>query len=382
MRLPRLDGSIEDYALLGTPVAPGPAVAPTRIAYAAAHVVADPLNSPDPRRAVAIDWDATLAFRHHLWSHGMRIAEAMDTAQRGNGFGWADAKILIARVLKESRTVEGADLAAGVGTDQIAEPAGATLAEVIAAYEEQFAFVEGEGGRAIMMASRALAKAARSAEDYEAVYGRLLGQAARPVVLHWLGPMFDPALAGYWGSDDFGTALETVLRIIAANPGKVEGIKLSLLDAEKELVLRDRLPAGVAMYTGDDFNYPDLIKGDGRRHSDALLGIFDPIAPVAAAALRHLAAGDVAAYDRLMAPTLPLSRRIFEAPTQHYKAGIVFLAWLNGFQSHFTMLDCLQSARGILHYADIFRLADKAGLLAKPDLAEARMRSLLSLYGI
>ena len=253
---------------------------------------------------------------------------------------------------------------------------------MIAAYEEQFAFIEGQGGKAIMMASRALAAVAKGPDDYAAVYDRILGQASGKVILHWLGEMFDPALKGYWGSDDFETALDTVVAIIERHANKVEGIKISLLDADKEIMLRDRLPDGVVMFTGDDFNYPELIAGDGNRHSHALLGIFDAIAPVANAALAKLAAGDRAGYDALMAPTVPLSRKIFEAPTEYYKAGIVFMAWLNGHQDHFTMVGGMQSARGIRHYAEVFRLADQAGLLADPDLAISRMKSLCAVAGV
>ncbi|RVC73197.1 dihydrodipicolinate synthase family protein, partial [Mesorhizobium sp. M4A.F.Ca.ET.022.05.2.1] len=326
--------------------------------------------------------DRTMAFRHHLWRLGFRIAEAMDTSQRGMGFDWANAKELIRRSIAEARTVEGADLASGAGTDHLAPSAASTLDDVIAAYEEQFGFIEGQGGKAIMMASRALAAVARGPDDYSSIYDRILSQASGKVILHWLGDMFDPALKGYWGSGDFETALDTVVAIIERHAGKVEGIKISLLDASKEVALRDRLPEGVVMFTGDDFNYPELIAGDGRRHSHALLGIFDAIAPVANAALARLTDGDRAGYHALMAPTVPLSRKIFEAPTEYYKAGIVFMAWLNGHQEHFAMVGGMQSARGILHYADVFRLADQAGLLADPELAVARMKSLCAVAGV
>jgi hypothetical protein len=378
--LPEADGRIARYTLSGIPVEASPAPF-DRIAYAAAHVVADP-SMANPWEAPAVDWDATLAFRRHLWSLGFKVAEAMDTAQRGMGFDWRNARELVRRTIAEARTVPGADLASGAGTDQLAPGASVTLDDVIAADEEQFGFIEGQGGRAIMMASRALASCARSADDYERVYDRILSQASNRVILHWLGDMFDPALKGYWGSDDFGGALKTVVGIIERHADKVEGIKISLLDADKEIALRARLPDGVLMFTGDDFNYPGLIAGDGERHSHALLGIFDAIAPVAAAALAKLAAGDRAGYDALMAPTVPLSRKIFEAPTEYYKAGIVFMAWLNGHQDHVAMIGGMQSARGILHYADIFRLADKAGLLADPELAVSRMRSLCATMGV
>jgi hypothetical protein len=381
VRLPEADGALRRYVLTENVVRPVIGARFSRIAYAAAHVVADPLAMADPWSRPAIDWERTMVFRRHLWRLGFRIAEAMDTSQRGMGFDWNYAKELIRRTVAEAKTIEGADLASGAGTDQLAPTAARSLDDVIAAYEEQFGFIEGQGGKAIMMASRALARVAKSADDYARVYDRILSQASGRVILHWLGDMFDPALKGYWGAGDFEAALETVVAIIERHAAKVEGIKISLLDAGKEVPLRKRLPDGVVMFTGDDFNYPELIAGDGNRHSDALLGIFDAIAPVANAALARLAEGDRAGYDALMAPTVPLSRKIFEAPTEYYKAGIVFLAWLNGHQDHFAMVGGMQSARGILHYADIFRLADRAGLLADPELAVARMKSLCAVAG-
>lgn len=378
--LPEDGGRIGRYTLTGNAVA-GASSAFNRIAYAAAHVVADPLRMTNPWAAPVVDWDKTLAFRHHLWSLGFRIAEAMDTAQRGMGFDWPSARELIRRSIMEARTVAGADLASGAGTDQLAPSDTQSIDDVIAAYEEQFAFIEANGGRAIMMASRALAAVAKSADDYERVYDSILSQSSGKVILHWLGDMFDPALKGYWGTGDFEAALQTVCRIIERHRGKIEGIKISLLDANKEIALRERLPDSVLMFTGDDFNYPELIAGDGRRHSHALLGIFDAIAPVASAALARLAADDVAGFHALMAPTVPLSRAIFEAPTSYYKAGIVFLAWLNGHQDHFVMVGGMQSARSIGHYARVFRLADQAGLLGDPELAIARMKALCATAG-
>ncbi|MDX8501639.1 dihydrodipicolinate synthase family protein [Mesorhizobium sp. VK4C] len=380
--LPAESGDCVGYRLVGQPVEPVIGAAFPRIAYAAAHVVANPFAMTDPWSQAAVDWDRTMAFRHHLWRLGFRIAEAMDTSQRGMGFDWASARELIRRSIAEARTMKGADLASGAGTDHLAPAAARTLDDVIHAYEEQFAFIEGEGGKAIMMASRALAAVAKGPDDYASVYDRILSQASGKVILHWLGDMFDPALKGYWGGRDFEPALDTVIAIIERHAGKIEGIKISLLDAGKEVLLRDRLPEGVLMFTGDDFNYPELIAGDGRRHSHALLGIFDAIAPAANAALARLGAGDRAGYDALMAPTVPLSRKIFEAPTEYYKAGIVFMAWLNGHQDHFTMVGGMQSARGICHYADVFRLADQAGLLADPELAVARMKSFLAVAGV
>ena len=384
IHLPTPQGIMTNYPLVTTEERPT-VITPAfnRIAYAAAHVVIDPqhqgadwLNNP------RIDWDATLAYRHHLWRLGFNIAEAMDTAQRGMGVSWEIAKELIIRSLQEAQTVPGADLAAGVGTDQLEAAHATTLEQVIAAYEEQMELVEQHNGKIILMASRALAKVAKTPQDYLAVYNRLLEQGQDKIILHWLGEMFDPALAGYWGSTDFAAAADTVLEIIANNVDKVEGIKISLLSKEKEVAFRKRLPSQVKMYTGDDFNYPELIAGEDGHYSHALLGIFDAIAPVAAAALNELALGNSGEYYRLMNPTVALSREIFKAPTQYYKAGIVFLAWLNGHQSHFSMAGGMQAAREISHYAEIFRLADQAGLLQDPQLATRRMKNLLTVYGL
>ena len=383
LMLPGLDGRCQTYALRGAPhVAPASRPVFNRIAYAAAHVVSDPLADSDPWGRPAIDWDRTIAYRHHLWSLGFRIAEAMDTSQRGMGLDWAGAQELIRRSMEASRSVEGADLACGAGTDHLDPAAARDLDDVIRAYETQFEFVEAQGGRVILMASRALARVAQSPDDYRKVYRRLLSQSRDKVILHWLGDMFDPQLRGYWGSERFEDALDTVLTIIGENRDKVEGIKISLLDNAKEVELRNRLPEGVLCYTGDDFNYAELIEGDGTRYSHALLGIFDAVAVPASLALSALAAGDTARFRAIIEPTVPLSRRIFEAPTQYYKAGVVFLAWLNGHQDHFTMPADMQSSRGILHYADVFRLADQSGVLANPDMAVARMRQLAGIYGI
>lgn len=380
--LPRADGSLEIYRLTGSPIA-RPQTAPVfnRIAYAAAHVVSDPLRDLDPWGRPSIDWERTMAFRHHLWALGFKIAEAMDTSQRGMGLDWPGAQELIRRSLTEARTVPGADLACGAGTDHLSPADARSLDDVIRAYETQVGFVEAQGGRSIMMASRALARIAASPDDYRKVYGRILSQTKDKVVLHWLGDMFDPQLKGYWGSENFETALDTVLSIIEDNKAKVEGIKISLLDNACEVALRNRLPDDALCFTGDDFNYAELIEGDGKKYSHALLGIFDAVAPSASKALASLASGDVATFRAVIEPTVPLSRKIFEAPTQYYKAGVVFLAWLNGHQRHFTMPAGMQSARGVLHYADIFRLADKANVLDMPDMAAERMKAFLVTQG-
>jgi hypothetical protein len=383
LRLPLSDGSVESYTT--GPASPFPLTSSAtlpRTVYAAAHVVADPLRMTGPMLAPVVDWEATLKFRHHLWGLGMKIAEAMDTSQRGMGLDWAGAKELIRRSLAEAKTVPGADLACGAGTDQFDPAKTRSLDDVIAAYDEQFAHIEKHGGRAIMMASRALRAAAKSRDDYLKVYDRIIGQAQDKVILHWLGDMFDSQLSGYWASRNVDTAMATVLDLIRAHAGKVDGIKISLLEQRHEEKLRAALPAGVKMYTGDDFNYADLIEGDGKHVSHALLGIFDPIAPAAAAALQRLAAGDGEGYHAILDPTVALSRKIFEAPTQFYKAGVVFLAWLNGFQDHFRMIGGMDAARGILHYAEVFRLADKARLLVDPELAAARMRQLAAVNGV
>ena len=352
-----------------------------RSAYAAAHVVVDPLQSCDPWGGPpAVDWEATLRFREHLWRLGFKVAEAMDTAQRGMGLDWPGAHELIRRSVAHAKTIPGADLACGVGTDQLVADERTTIADVMHAYQEQIEAVEAAGGRIILMASRALAAVARHADDYTRVYGELLRQCKEKVVLHWLGEMFDPALKGYWGTNDIAAAMDTVLGIVRANARKIEGIKISLLDAQWEIAMRPRLPDGVIMFTGDDFNYDTLIAGDGKYHSHALLGIFDPIAQVAAAALGKLASGDAEGYKKIIAPTIALSREIFRAPTRHYKAGVIFVAWLNGHQSHFVAAGGLQSARSVLHYANVFKLADRCGALIDPDLAVARMRSFLQVH--
>ena len=382
IRLPRLDGTLESYTLRAPTTWPRPnGPFKSRIAYAAAHVVCDPTRDADVYCDAPIDWDATMAYRRHLWEHGFAVAEAMDTAQRGMGLGWTDAKELIARALAEAR-VEGGTIACGAGTDHLAPAQHVTIDDVERAYVEQVSYVEGKGGRVILMASRALARAARGADDYRRVYGAILRQVSQPVILHWLGDMFDPQLAGYWGTNDLGEAMDTCLGIIAEHRAKVDGIKISLLDAQREIDMRARLPQGVRMYTGDDFNYDALILGNGNGHSHALLGIFDGIAPAASAALQALDRGDLDTYHRVLAPTVPLSRHIFQHPTRAYKTGIVFLAYLNGHQSHFRMLGGAESARTIVHLSELLRLADAAGLIVDPELAAARMRPALALAGI
>lgn len=397
LSLPTADGRITPYTLQGrTPVVPQQGAVFNRIAYSAAHVVANPLAAIDPWLQCAVDWDATIAYRQRLWSLGLGVAEAMDTAQRGMGLDWPTSLELIRRSLDAARDFgPGALVASGCGTDHLVLDEVRSVDDVIRGYEEQMEAIEKLGGKLIVMASRALARVAQSPADYERVYDRILSQARQPVVLHWLGDMFDPALAGYWGSRDADAAMDTALAVIAAHPDKVDGIKISLLDKDKEIAMRRRLPAtggtdgqGVRMYTGDDFNYAELIAGDGagaaprQGQSDALLGIFDAIAPAASAALAALAAGDTARFHAILGPTVPLSRHIFAAPTRFYKTGVVFMAWLNGHQSHFTMVGGQQSTRSLVHFAQLFRLADQADLLEQPELAVQRMGHLLALHGV
>ncbi|HEY1723105.1 MAG TPA: dihydrodipicolinate synthase family protein [Magnetospirillaceae bacterium] len=381
--LPTAAGGTETYAIKNTPL-PMPQGTPkfNRIAYAATHIVADPRADNDSWLDAAIDWERTIAFRHYLWDLGLGVAEAMDTAQRGMGLDWKGAQDVIRHALAAAKTRPGAVIASGAGTDHLMPGPDVTIDQVIRAYEEQIEFVESLGGRIILMCSRALAKAAKGPDDYVKVYDRILSQVKEPVIIHWLGEMFDPALAGYWGSADHMDAMNTCIDIIAAHSSKVDGIKMSLLSAEKEIVLRRRLPKSVRTYTGDDFNYAGLIAGDEHGYSDALLGIFDAIAPAASAALAKLADGDRKSFDAILAPTVPLSRHIFKAPTRFYKTGVVFLAYLNGLQDHFTMIGGQQSCRSLVHLSEIFRLADAARMLRDPDKAADRMRKVLAVGGV
>ena len=389
LNLPTASGRLENYKLRGSvPLKPKSRMPFNRIAYSAAHVVSDPLASVDPWLQCAVDWDTTIDYRRHLWSLGLGVAEAMDTAQRGMGLDWPTSLELIRRTLDAARDVPGSQVASGCGTDQLVLEDVTTVDQVIAAYEEQLEAIEKLGGKLIIMASRALARVATSPADYERVYDRILSQVKQPVVLHWLGDMFDPALLGYWGSADLEQAMNTALGIIQAHSQKVDGIKISLLDKDKEIAMRRRLPPGVRMFTGDDFNYAELIAGDGfgndivNGQSDALLGIFDAIAPAASSALTALAEGKLDTFHDILGPTVPLSRHIFMAPTRYYKTGVVFMAWLNGHQSHFSMIGGQQSTRSAQHLAELFRLADEANLLEHPELAVHRMRILMATHGV
>ena len=383
--LPTKSNTLEPYRPLGNPLTPrAPEIPLTRTAFAAAHVVSDPLRERNPwDTRPAVDWDATLGFRQTLWDQGLDLAEAMDTAQRGMGVDWPTALELIQRTMAAARAHPlKPRVACGAGTDHVALTDLRSADAILAAYMTQAEAIEAAGGQLILMASRAFPAMAADEATYRAVYRRLIDGAKDPVILHWLGDMFDANLAGYWGSRDVACASDFVLSLIAENPGRVDGIKISLLDQAREESFRARLPAGVRLYTGDDFNYADLIAGDGTHYSHALLGIFAAIAPAASQALEALATGDMATYHALLAPTVPLSRKIFCAPTRFYKAGIACLSWLNGHQSHFIMPAGFQSSRDIVHYAAVFRLADAARLLTNPDLAVSRMRTLLALHGI
>jgi hypothetical protein len=384
IKLPNKDRSFSAYTTGEPIVLPKKGAAPTfnRVAYAAAHVVADPLADNDPWLDASVDWEKTIAFREYLWDLGLGVAVAMDTAQRGMGLDWNGANELIRRALDAAKARPGVKIACGAGTDHLDANAKVTVDDIIRAYEMQIESIEGMGGQIILMASRALARVAQSPDDYAKVYGRILRQVKQPVIIHWLGEMFDPALAGYWGNADHMAAMDTCLAIMTDNAKNIDGVKVSLLSKEKEISMRRRLPEGVRMYTGDDFNYAELIAGDEEGYSDALLGIFDAIAPAASAGLARLANGDTQGFHGIMEPTVPLSRHIFKAPTRFYKTGVVFLAWLNGLQDHFLMIGGQESARSLIHLSELFRLADKARVLHDPDMAAARMTKLLGVHGL
>jgi hypothetical protein len=383
INIPSLNGSVENYQLRGTPI---PVVKPTqpfsRIVYSAAHVVANPLAAGELNQPAAIDWQRTMEYRRYLLEQGLGIAEAMDTAQRGMGLSWANALELVSRTMQETSDIPGALIASGCGTDHLSPNDAQSCDDVIRAYAMQIEAIQKTGSRIILMASRALVKVAKSSSDYERVYREALALCDQPVILHWLGEAFDPELAGYWGASDYREASAVCLDIIDANESKVDGIKISLLDAQKEIEFRRRLPPSVKMYTGDDFNYPTLIKGDEIGFSHALLGIFDAIAPAASQALAALSKSDTDRFHALLDPTVALSRHIFRAPTQYYKTGVVFLAYLNGFQDHFFMLGGHHGMRPPAYLAEVLRLADQSGLLRDPEDAVLRAQRIMSSYGI
>ncbi|WP_049788400.1 dihydrodipicolinate synthase family protein [Isoptericola variabilis] len=395
VRLPRFDDAGRP---VGTEVrelnAPGPWTTPageitSRVAFAAAHVVPHVGAENVPGAPAVVDWDSTLAYRHRIWEHGLGVADAMDTAQRGMGLDWAATQELVRRSAAEAASV-GARIACGAGTDQLdpasVEAGEAGLAAVTEAYREQVRVVQEAGAQVIVMASRALAKVARSAEDYARVYDAVLAEADSPVILHWLGTMFDPALAGYWGSDSVDTATATFLDLIKAHQAKVDGVKVSLLDAQHEIGLRRALAAlegpTVRLYTGDDFNYPELIAGDDQGYSDALLGIFAAIYPAASTALQAFDAGEAGRGHAILASTEKLGRHIFCAPTYFYKTGVAFLSWLNGFQPGFQLVGGLHSGRSLAHLVELARLADGCGMLLEPETAAKRLDALLVTNGV
>jgi hypothetical protein len=383
LKLPGANGQLENYRLAASRSFPAKLDGTlNRVAFSAAHVVSDPLADVDPWLSAAIDWDRTIAFREHIWDLGLGVAEAMDTAQRGMGLDWPTSLELIQRSVSAAKARGGALVFSGAGTDHLAVEDAKTLDDVIRAYEEQVAAVEKAGGRIILMASRALARIARHPDNYARIYDRVLSQVTEPVIIHWLGDMFDPALANYWGTPDLDRAMDVALGVINTNAAKIDGVKVSLLDKQREIDMRRRLDTRVKMYTGDDFNYAELIAGDEKGYSHALLGIFDAIAPAASYALSRLAASDAQGFHDVLGPTVPLSRHIFKAPTRFYKTGIVFMAYLNGHQDHFTMVGGQESTRSTLHLAELFRLADQAGLLANPELATRRMKTVLALRGV
>jgi Protein of unknown function (DUF993) len=383
LKLPTADRGMESYRLAASRAFPSRLEGSlNRVAFSAVHVVSDPLAEVDPWLSAAIDWDRTIAFREHIWDLGLGVAEAMDTAQRGMGLDWPTSLELIRRSVEAAKARGNALVFCGAGTDHLAPEDAKNLDDVVRAYEEQIAAVEKAGGRIILMASRALARIGRNPADYAAVYHRVLSQVREPVIIHWLGDMFDPALANYWGRASLDEAMDVAVGVINANAKKVDGVKVSLLDKQREIDMRRRLDKHVKMYTGDDFNYAELIAGDAQGFSHALLGIFDAIAPAASFALSRLAAGDETRFHDVLGPTVALSRHIFRAPTRFYKTGIVFMAYLNGHQDHFTMVDGQESARSTLHLAELFRLADRAGLLVNPELAAWRMKVVLAVRGV
>lgn len=380
--LPSRDGSLERYRLgmrRTSPSTGGPIR--SRMAYAAAHVVTDPLRAEFGGSPTMLDWDATLAFRRHLWCQGLGVAEAMDTAQRGDGLGWDLARELIERSAGEA-SQHGGHLVAGAGTDQLDDARPCGIPEVIRAYRQQVDAVRSAGAGVVLLASRQLAAVAEGPQDYRKVYGEVLASLDEPAILHWLGPMFDAALGGYWGTTSLGAAMDVLIHVVESAAEKVSGIKFSLLDPGLESSLRERLPPGVRVFTGDDYNYVELIAGDGRHHSDALLGVFDPIAEKAGEALRALDEGRPEQFRASLEPTVPLARALFAPPTSHYKTGVVFLAYINGYQEHFRMIGGMESARSALHLAELVRLADQAGIIVDVELAARRVATVMTLAGV
>ena len=370
------DAALNDSGGYARPTAP----LQSRVAYAAAHVVPTVHADNTPGQPADIDWDSTLAFRRNVYSWGLGVADAMDTAQRNMGLDAAATRELISRSAEVARE-EGGSVVVGVNTDHVLDTH-ISVDAVIDAYKEQLHFTEEQGAGPVLMASRHLARVAADADDYRRVYRSVLESATVPVVLHWLGTAFDPELAGYFGADDWQTASAVLLDIINENPDKVAGVKMSLLNAESEISVRAQLPDGVRMFTGDDFNYVSLIGDSAQGHSDALLGAFAAITPVASAAIQALDAGDSARYLEILGPTEELSRQVFAAPTFYYKTGVAFLAWLNGHQPAFQMVGGLHSARSLPHLSRIVELANASLALEQPELARERWHGMLRLNGV
>ena len=381
LRLPVGSGKLEQYVVRPRRSFRGVSKIESRRAYAAAHVVADPLAENGWGAGAAIDWDSTLRFREHLWSYGFGVAEAMDTAQRGMGLDWKATRELIQRSTAAAAAGKR-PIVCGAGTDQLPGGRAHRLMEIADAYQEQCNWIEECGGQIVIMASRALVTAARSFDDYREVYCKIIRGCRDSVLLHWLGPMFDPSLGGYWGTDDLDQATENFLNLLVEFADRIEGIKVSLLDKGREIALRERLPPGVRLFTGDDFSYPELIVGNKTHFSHALLGIFDGIAPAASAAFGALDRGNREEFLEILKPTVSVAQHIFQKPTYYYKTGLVFLAYLNGLQAHFRMIGGLESARSVPHLSRLFVLADQAGLLSDPELAVERMRAFLKLAGV
>jgi len=399
------DGSLRTVEL-GAAAAFAPPSGPlrSRTVYAAVHVIPRPASDTAPGAPADLDWEATLAFRRSMWLRGLGVADAMDTAQRGMGLDPAATRELITRTAGAAREAfadpaiaplfpAGAEVrdlvVAGVSTDQRPE-AELSLDEIVEAYREQLAATEATGAGVVLMASRHLARAARSAADYESVYRRVLDAATAPVVLHWLGTAFDPQLEGYFGSLDTAEASATLLRIIGEDPSRVRGVKMSLLDDAAEVAVREQLPEGVRMLTGDDFHFSHLIVGedgaDGGAQqegtfSHALLGAFAATAPAASAAVQALDRGDRAEARRILDDAERLARHVFSTPTFHYKTGVAFLSWLNGHQQAFSMVGGMHAARSLPHLSRTVELAAATGNLEDPPLAAARWHALLSLHG-
>lgn len=382
LRLPETGGGMRTHVMREPAVfEKHPRPFTSRTVLAAPHVVADVRAEYTPGVAPPVDWESTMAFRRHLWSYGIGVAEGMDTSERGvGGLMWPQAQELIALGIEEAAAAGGA-IVCGAGTDQISS-AQPSLEHVIDAYLEQTSYIEGRGGATVIRASHALVAAAKSDEDYLKVYGTVLASLERPAIVHWLGTVFDPTLAGYWGHDDVRAAMRVVLEMAHSNVDSLRGIKFSLLDDELESEFRRLVPPSVQVFTGDDYGYTQLLLGDSEHHSHGLLGVLDPIAPIASAAFAALDQGDESSFTETMDATIPFAVKMFEPPAASYKVGVVFTAWLSGHQEHFRMVTGREGMRSLQHLTDLFVLADALGLYPDPELAAHRMRILLAMGGV